>query len=69
MVSDRRSLMISYTQSGPLSVGERGHLVVTSDGNDGYYYLLMFSPNDEQTASYAAVFDAVLDSVKVAEKQ
>jgi hypothetical protein len=69
MVSDRRSLMISYTQPGPLSVGERGHLVVTSDGSNGYYYFLMFSPNDEQTTSFAPVFDAVLDSVKVAEKQ
>lgn len=63
-VGGRQGLTISYTESSPLSVGEIGHLIVVRDDGDGYYYFLMFCPNDEQTYIYGPVFNKLLETVK-----
>jgi hypothetical protein len=63
-VGGRQALTIFYTESSPLSVGEMGRLIVVRDDRDGYYYFLMFCPNDDQTYTYSPVFNGILETVR-----
>jgi hypothetical protein len=63
-VGDSRGKLATYTAPSVLRAGESGWVVVVKDKSDGYYYLLMFYPSNDDASLYAQTFNKVLASFK-----
>lgn len=54
----------TYTSPSVLGAGETGSIVVVKDKTEGYYWVMMFFPSNDDTDLYARVFDQVLKSFR-----
>jgi len=44
--------------------GESGWVAVVKDRSEGYYYLLMFYPSNDDASLYAQTFNKILETFK-----
>jgi hypothetical protein len=63
-VGDAQGKIATYTASSPFRAGESGWIVVVKDKSNGYYWMLMFYPSNDDTRLYGQTFDEVLKSFK-----
>jgi len=63
-VGDSQGHIAAYTSPSPFTAGESGWMAVVKDKSDGYYWLLMFYPSNDDSSLYSATFSAVLKSFK-----
>lgn len=62
-IGDHQGQIAAYSQPSPFTAGERGWLVVVKDRNEGYYWVVLFFPSNEDN-SYSQTFEEVLKSFK-----
>lgn len=55
----------TYTAPSVLSAGESGWLLVVKDNGEGYYWMMMFYPSNDDSRLYAQTFEAILKTVKL----
>jgi hypothetical protein len=63
-VGDSQGKIALYTSPSVFNAGEYGWIVVVKDKSDGYYWVLMFCPANDDTRLYAQTFGEILKSFK-----
>jgi hypothetical protein len=63
-VGDSLGRIVTYTSPSVLNAGEVGWIALVKDKNDGYYWIVMFYPQNDDSQLYAKTFDNVLRSFK-----
>jgi PsbP-like protein len=54
----------AYTAPSVLTAGESGWVIVIKDNGDGYYWIMMFHPSNDDGHLYAQTFESILNSFK-----
>lgn len=63
-VGDSQGKIAIYTSPSVFNAVESGWIVVVKDKSDGYYWVLMFYPSNDDSRLYAQTFGEVLKSFK-----
>ncbi len=63
-LGDSRGKLATYTSPSVFKSGESGWVAVVKDKNEGYYYLLMFYPSNDDSSLYAQTFNKILETFK-----
>lgn len=63
-VGDSQGKIATYTSPSVLSAGESGWIAVVKDKSDGYYWLMMFYPSNDDSHVYGQTFGEILTSFK-----
>ncbi len=63
-LGDSHGKLASYTSPSVFKSGESGWVAVVKDRSEGYYYLLMFYPSNDDASSYAQTFNKILETFK-----
>jgi len=63
-VGDSQGKIATYTSLSPFSAGESGWIVVVKDKSNGYYWILMFYPSNDNSHLYTQAFSEILKSFK-----
>jgi hypothetical protein len=63
-VGDSQGKIATYTAPSVLNAGESGWIVAVKDKSDGYYWVLMFYPTNDDSHLYAQTFSEILKSFK-----
>jgi hypothetical protein len=63
-VGDSQGKIATYTSPSVFNAGESGRIVVVKDKSDGYYWVLMFYPSNDDSHLYAQTFNEILTSFK-----
>jgi hypothetical protein len=64
MVGDSQGKLGIYKGPSVFFAGESGWLAVVKDKTEGYYYLLMFYPSNDDATLYANTFSKILETFK-----
>jgi hypothetical protein len=63
-VGNTPAKIATYTSSSVLEAGESGWIVVAKDKGEGYYWVMMFYPSNDDTGLYKQSFAQILESFK-----
>jgi len=63
-VGDSPGKLATYTSPSVFKSGESGWVAVVKDKSEGYYYLLMFYPSNDDASLYAQTFNKMLETFK-----
>ena len=63
-VGDAQAKVGRYTSSSVLTAGESGWISVVKDKNDGFYWVIMFYPSNDDSQLYGQTFGEILKSIK-----
>jgi hypothetical protein len=63
-LGDSHGKLATYTSPGVFNAGESGWVAVVKDKSEGYYYLLMFYPSNDDASLYAHTFNKIVETFK-----
>ena len=64
MLGDSQGKIASYSSPSVFSAGESGWVAAVKDKSEGYYYLLMFYPTDDDAGLHLQIFNEMLRTFK-----
>lgn len=63
-LGDSRGKLATYTSPSVFKAGESGWVAVVKDKSEGYYFLLMFYPSNDDASLHAQTFNKILETFK-----
>ena len=64
ILGDRQGRVASYTSASVFKAGESGWIAVVRDKSQGYFFLLMFCPSNDDVSLYTQTFDKMFETFK-----